>query len=116
MADNHPFPMSNKDSASPRGVEASTTGRVAELTWALIDERISDQEMATLDRLLSTDENARREYLRCIQLHADLQANFAGRPSPADTSPEPKPSVLGSLGAPLPPLELPATPPHGANS
>jgi hypothetical protein len=110
MAEVHPFPVDDNDAA------ASTKGRVAELTWALVDERITDDEMATLNQLLSTDENSRSEYLRCIQLHADLQASFAEKSTSADSSPEAKPTVLGSLGAPLPPLELPTTPPHNANS
>jgi hypothetical protein len=115
MADKHPLPMDDGDAAAPRG-DNSTSGGVSELTWALIDERITDEEMAALDRLLSTDETARSEYLRCIQLHADLQANFAERASPADTLPQAAPSMPGPLGAPIPPLDLPTTPPQNANS
>jgi len=51
--------------------------RVQELTWALLDEQINDDEFHLLDNLLLSDEKARSTYLGCTQLHADLMAHFA---------------------------------------
>ena len=51
--------------------------RIQELSWALIDEQISDDEFALLDNLLLSDEKARRSYVGCVQLHADLISHFA---------------------------------------
>jgi hypothetical protein len=116
MVDNLSFPTDENAAVVSEGGLAAASGRVAELTWALIDERITDEEMAALDRLLSTDENARSEYLRCIQLHADLQASFSEKPSPVGAPPQDKPPVLGSLGAPIPPLDFPAAPPQSVKS
>jgi hypothetical protein len=51
--------------------------RVQELTWALLDEQISDDEFVLLDSLLLSDEKARQSYVGCVQLHAELLAHFA---------------------------------------
>jgi hypothetical protein len=51
--------------------------RVQELTWALVDEQISDDEFAQLNSVLLRDDKCRDTYLGCIQLHADLMAHFA---------------------------------------
>ena len=58
--------------------------RVQELTWALLDEQINDDEFILLDNLLLSDEKARGSYIGCVQLHTDLMAHFAV--SPAETS------------------------------
>jgi hypothetical protein len=51
--------------------------RIQELTWALLDEQINEDEFTLLDNLLLSDEKARGSYLGCIQLHADLMSHFA---------------------------------------
>jgi hypothetical protein len=51
--------------------------RVQELTWALLDEQINDDEFHLLDNLLLSDEKARGAYVGCVQLHADLMNHFA---------------------------------------
>jgi hypothetical protein len=51
--------------------------RVQELTWALVDEQISDDEFEQLNSVLLRDDKSRDTYLGCIQLHADLMAHFA---------------------------------------
>jgi hypothetical protein len=51
--------------------------RVQELTWALLDEQINDDEFMLLDNLLLADDKARDTYLGCTRLHADLMAHFA---------------------------------------
>jgi hypothetical protein len=55
--------------------------RVQELTWALLDEQINDDEFILLDNLLLSDEKARGSYLGCVQLHADLMSHFAAMPA-----------------------------------
>src|SRR5262245_46696472 len=51
--------------------------RVQELTWALLDEQISDDEFAQLNGTLLRDDKSRDTYLNCVRLHADLMAHFA---------------------------------------
>jgi hypothetical protein len=51
--------------------------RVQQLTWALLDEQISDDEFAQLNSTLLRDDKSRESYLNCVQLHADLMAHFA---------------------------------------
>ena len=78
--------------------------RVQELAWALVDEQITEGELALLDNLLSRDEKARATYIECVQMHADLAAHFAAQrpvPSPASA----KSSVLGFLN-PIPPVDF----------
>jgi hypothetical protein len=62
----------------------SKLDRTHELTWALLDEQISDAEMSELDLLLRTEGTARDSYIRCMQLHAELASHFA---PPAKSSP-----------------------------
>ncbi len=45
------------------------------LVWAMLDEQISEEDFGRLDALLRDDEEARRVYLQCVQMHVDL-ANF----------------------------------------
>jgi hypothetical protein len=70
--------------------------RVQELTWALVDEQISDDEMRVLDNLLLGDEYARQTYLKCVQLHAGLLDYFR-EPTAATTTPTGGSQVLGFL-------------------
>ena len=76
--------------------------RVQELTWALLDEQINDDEFMLLDNLLLSDEKAIKSYLGCTQLHADLMAHFAV-PS-ADTSSKAGSTspILGFLNSDVP--------------
>jgi hypothetical protein len=79
--------------------------RVQELTWALLDEQISDDEFVLLDTLLLSDDKARQCYVGCLQLHAELRAHFAesaGKKTPSGTQ------VLGFLGGDSS-LALPST-------
>jgi hypothetical protein len=77
--------------------------RVQELTWALLDEQISEDEFRLLDNLLLSDDKARETYTACVQLHADLMAHFV---TPAEkkagSTVGSKSSVLGFLNADLP--------------
>ncbi len=80
--------------------------RTHELTWALLDEHISDAEMTELEQLLRTDKTARESYVRCMQLHAELAWQFtssAQKSSPALPKGTP---ILGFLNADLPNLGI----------
>ena len=95
MADFTPNPAS-ADSAQER---------VQELTWALVDQQITDDEMSLLDNLLLSDDKACATYVDCIQLHADLATHFAAQRQPEDAL-RAKSPVLGFLNAVMPPMGL----------
>jgi len=82
------------------------TQRVQELTWAMLDEELGDDEFRLLDSLLLSDDKARETYARCVQLHADLTSHFAA-PSKSGSTPDGKNIVLGSLGTTIPPMSFP---------
>ena len=50
--------------------------RVNHLTWQLLDELISEEEMAQLNRDLESSSEARQAYLDAMQMHCDLQRFF----------------------------------------
>ncbi len=87
--------------------------RVQELTWALLDEGISDDEMSLLDTLLLSDDKARERYVECVQLHTDLMAHYADSSKTAGATPGSKSPVLGFLNAGSSSLDLPT--PRNAN-
>jgi hypothetical protein len=80
--------------------------RVQELTWALLDEQISDDEMSLLDNLLLSDDAARNRYVECVQLHVDLLAHYASPAPAASAKPISKSPVLGFLNSGTPPLSF----------
>jgi hypothetical protein len=85
---------SRGDFSAARADDQVISDRVQELSWALIDGQISDDEFALLDNLLLADEKARDSYLGCVQLHAELTGFFAdpaGKKTPGSTQ------VLGFL-------------------
>ncbi len=51
---------------------------VQELTWALLDQQISESDFKQLEKVLREDEEARRLYVQCVQIHVDLQQWFKG--------------------------------------
>jgi hypothetical protein len=77
-------------------------GRVHELTWALLDEQITDAEMAELETLLKGDKEARDAYVRCVQMHVDLTLHYNPQALPQFTPPAAKTPVLGMLADGLP--------------
>lgn len=88
--------MASKQNDSRRDdPEITVLERVQELTWALLDEDISDDEMSLLDTLLLTGEDARNRYLECIQLHTDLMAHYS-EPKTAAGSRSPVVSFLNA--------------------
>jgi hypothetical protein len=81
--------------------DSTVCDRVQELTWALMDEHINDDEFRLLDTLLMSDDAARGTYIDCVQLHSDLMFHFA---DPSKNPPASgKTPVLSFLGDALPP-------------
>jgi hypothetical protein len=85
--------------------------RVQELTWALVDEQISDDELRLLDNLLLSDEEARHTYVACVQMHADL-AEYFRQPVEQTPTRTGKSLVLGFLNESVPDIGL-QSPPSG---
>src|SRR5947207_12404571 len=73
--------------------------RVQELTWALLDEQINDDEFHLLDTLLLSDDKARDSYIGCVQLHADLMAHFAALPTETGSKAGSGSQILGFLNS-----------------
>ena len=82
--------------------DATIQERVQELTWALVDDEINDDEARLLENLLLSDDQARDTYVHCVQLHVDLMSHFAKPVAPAATGTSP---VLGFLGQAVPPFD-----------
>jgi hypothetical protein len=76
--------------------------RVQELTWALLDEQINDDEFHLLDNLLLSDEKARGSYIGCVQLHADLMSHFAAMPTETGSKVGSGSQILGFLNSNAP--------------
>jgi hypothetical protein len=93
---------SRGDFSAPKADDRVISDRVQELTWALLDEQINDDEFDLLGNLLLSDENSRSAYLGCVQLHAELISHFAVPTGPAATNSENAPRVLGFLNADIP--------------
>jgi hypothetical protein len=83
--------------------DATVRERVQELTWALLDEQITEDEKSLLDTLLLSDDNARRIYLECVMLHADLLTHYAEKPAAAGAEAGTVLSFLGQAPTDLPP-------------
>lgn len=73
----------------------SDNEEVEDLVWSLLDDHISADEFQRLEGLLGADEDARRLYLECVQLHVDLREWF-----------NPRTDVVGRVPA-VPPLDVP---------
>jgi predicted Zn-dependent protease len=71
--------------------------RVQELSWALLDEQMNDDEFMLLENLLLADEKARETYVGCTRLHADLMAHFAVPTGVTGSKPANDSPVLGFL-------------------
>ena len=63
--------------------ENSPLTEVQDLIWALLDQQISDSDFKQLEAMLHEDEEARRLYVQCVQIHVDLQQWFSGNPATA---------------------------------
>ena len=49
---------------------------VEDLTWRLLDEQLEKPQFDTLERELVNNENSRKTYIDCVQLHVDLMYYF----------------------------------------
>src|SRR6187431_2536307 len=83
---------------------AESFDRTHELTWALLDDCINGQEFAELEDRLLNEETARKSYLDCIQLHAQLTEHFAVKSAGSTAIRPTKPPILGFLGSDSGPL------------
>ena len=81
--------------------DKTPTVNVEDLVWAMLDEQISEQEFSRLDELLRDDEEARRLYLQCVQLHVDLASFYAAKDKPASSVGLPVSVPLPAGDAPL---------------
>ena len=93
---------SRGENLAPNADDRVVSDRVQELTWALLDEQISDDEFGLLDTLLLSDDKARDSYIGCVQLHADLLAHFAAPATAAGAKAGGGSPVFGFLNANLP--------------
>jgi hypothetical protein len=91
----------SKDARKSTPSDPVVNDRVQELTWALLDEQISTDEVQLLENLLLSDDAARETYLHCVQLHADLFHHFRQPVKGAPTRTG-KSLVLGFLNESLP--------------
>jgi hypothetical protein len=82
--------------------------RVQELTWALLDGEISDDEMSLLDTLLLTGDDARNRYIECVQLHTDLMSHYA-KPSEASGKHSSQSPVFSILNVGPSSVEMPSS-------
>ncbi len=75
--------LSHQHEAVPEGVNPESRDsletefneqqlHVQHLSWALLDDHITDEEQQQLNDLLMTDAEARAMYIDCVQLHVDL--------------------------------------------
>lgn len=73
---------------------------IQDLAWAMADEMISPEEVKRLEALLLADPDARKLYVECMQLQADLYLFFNPKPLLPPNIP------IGPTGgtAPAPPL------------
>ncbi len=82
---------------------------VQELTWALVDEQATESQIRHLEELLLASHEARRAYMMCMQLHADLHYMLGG------IKPGLPPAVEKAMKArktPSPPLPTVGLPPR----
>jgi hypothetical protein len=82
---------------------------VEKLSWAWLDEQIDDAELERLEHLLATHAEARERHLCCVQMHLNLAEHFAVEPSDATNAANGILPVLGFLGEPIPPVNMPPT-------
>lgn len=98
-----------KNTSKSKKADPVVSERVQELTWALMDEQINDDEVRLLDNLLLSDDQARETYIGCVQLHADLAQHFR-QPTGQTPTRTGKSLVLGFLNEGAAGMELGAPP------
>ncbi len=93
----------NSESNRPADSMASLD-LVQELTWALLDEDLSDEQLSRLGSQHGSSDAVRENYLHCVQLHTDLLDHFGNLPKPVQAAAPTKSPVLGFLNSGLPPF------------
>jgi hypothetical protein len=88
---------STSGESRPDDQQRTVLERVQELTWAMLDGAITDDELSLLDTLLLTGDEARCRYVECVQLHTDLMAHYSAPKTTVATQGTSTP-VLGFLG------------------
>ena len=68
-----------------------------QLIWAVLDDQVEKADLERLETLLHQDEQIRKRYIQCVQLHTDLATML---PAEAESPPEdlPETPIVGSLG------------------
>lgn len=88
-----------------------TIAEIQDLAWAMADEAITPEEVKRLETLLLADPEARKLYVECMQLQADLYMFFnpkpllppnipIGRPNSAASAPVPPATNFGNSSTP----------------
>jgi hypothetical protein len=85
---------------------------VQNLTWALADEMIAPDEVKRLETILLDDADARKLYIECMQLQADLHLFFNPK---IPTLNLPLPNTTANISASTPVLTNLPTNAHGSN-
>lgn len=102
--------------ADDRSLEQTTQQLLDEaeaLIWGLLDENIDAADSQRLDKLMGNEE-VRKRYLQCVELHSDLHTLFDDKRNAANESSKPQSPVLGSLGNIFPSFPgVNVTPPLG---
>jgi hypothetical protein len=88
--------------SSDENLAGDELDRAHELSWALLDEHISEAEMSELEQLLLTDAKARDSYFRCTQLHGDLASHFTPQDKSSTKSSAKGMPILGFLNSNTP--------------
>jgi hypothetical protein len=91
------FLFDEDDSSWAAGGHPQPPDPVESLSWALLDEQITDDEIGLLDTLLLSDASARSAYVGCVQLHNDLLFHFGDEKKVAAGALATKSPVLGFL-------------------
>jgi hypothetical protein len=95
--DTDEFLLGDQTGRSAAGGHPQPDDPLATLSWALLDEQITQDEIGLLDTLLLSDDVARATYLSCVQLHTDLLYHFQEQRQPAAIVAATKSPVLGFL-------------------
>ncbi|NLF06728.1 MAG: hypothetical protein GX594_01950 [Pirellulaceae bacterium] len=84
---------------------------VQELTWAVVDDLATEEQMRRLEELLLDDTEARNIYVTCMQMHADLHFLLGGHrarlPEIIEKAIEASKQSGARKPAPLPVVDLP---------
>ncbi|MCA9235747.1 MAG: hypothetical protein KDA44_09760 [Planctomycetales bacterium] len=67
------------------------------LVWSLLDEQITDAQLAELEQMLAESEAVRERYVDCVQLHVELQDYHAVDHKADESGEKPRIPVLGNL-------------------